>query len=242
MNIGMVAQHLNKASGYELFSEKKTKELLTNLTKTITNTALKQFEDAFDRAYMQNTGGIFNLNRVSHQAIIDFSKKETQSIQHPFGHIDHLNMAAHEASITSADFKAINDYKSAKSYIINEKLRNGSPISIAEAKFINSLEKALNKLFIYEGVVYRSLSEDHIKNIALFEWQHRENALISYKSFTSTSAEVYDESMKYQLVITSKTGRDMRAYNELEQEILFKREARFVVTKREGGTIFLEEV
>jgi hypothetical protein len=43
------------------------------------------------------------------------------------------------------------------------------------------------------------------------------------------------------MIIRSKQGRDMREYNPLEQEILFKRGTVFIVEKREGNTLWLTE-
>ena len=54
--------------------------------------------------------------------------------------------------------------------------------------------------------------------------------------------EVYDSDMDIQLVIQSKTGRDMRGINAIEKEILFKRESRFIVDRKEGNTIWLTEI
>ena len=58
----------------------------------------------------------------------------------------------------------------------------------------------------------------------------------------SASLSVYDESFPVQYVIISKHGRDITAYNQKEQEVLFKRGTKFKVLKVEGNTIYMEEV
>ena len=64
-----------------------------------------------------------------------------------------------------------------------------------------------------------------------------------YHAYTSASSdEPYDPSMEYQFIIRSKHGRDMRKYNPLEREIIFRRGTRFLIKKREGNTIYLEEM
>lgn len=61
-------------------------------------------------------------------------------------------------------------------------------------------------------------------------------------AYTSSSTEVYDKTMDIQMIIQSKRGCDMRKYNELEQEVLFKRGSMFFVEKKEGNTIWLTEI
>ena len=58
----------------------------------------------------------------------------------------------------------------------------------------------------------------------------------------SSSTEVYDPTADIQMIIQSKRGRDMRKYNPMEQEILFRRGTMFFVEKLEGNTLWLIEV
>ena len=44
------------------------------------------------------------------------------------------------------------------------------------------------------------------------------------------------------MIVQSKHGCDMREYNKLEQEILFKRGSLFFVEKRMGHIIWLTEI
>ena len=137
---------------------------------------------------------------------------------------------------------AVYQYKSAKSYQINAALRGEIAVSADLEPVIHSIDNALEKLPIYEGTVYRSMrSEEMLDSVAFFK-MHTPGNVVKYPAYTSSSTEVYDESMDIQLIIRSKRGRDMRVYNSLEQEILFKRGSRFLVEKREGKRIWLKEI
>ena len=118
----------------------------------------------------------------------------------------------------------------------------GEPLSEAEQHWTERLDKALDKLPVYEGTVYRSLSSDMIPDKAAFLAAHEVDAIVTYDAYTSTSTEVYDPDMDIQLVIQSKSGRDMRGINTIEKEILFKRKSRFIVDRKEGDTIWLTEI
>ena len=60
-------------------------------------------------------------------------------------------------------------------------------------------------------------------------------------AYVSSSERVYDESFPIQYVIESKHGKDIRTYNQGEQEVLFKRDSVFYVTRVENNIIYLEE-
>ena len=144
--------------------------------------------------------------------------------------------------LNKRETSALQKYVSAASYSLNDKLRRGESLSEAEQRWTKRLDKALDKLPVYEGTVYRSLSSDMIPDKAAFLAVHEVDAIVTYDAYTSTSTEVYDSDMDIQLVIQSKTGRDMRGINTIEKEILFKRESRFIVDRKEGNTIWLTEI
>ena len=137
---------------------------------------------------------------------------------------------------------AVYQYKSAKSYQINAALRGEIAAPEDMVPVIHSIDNALNKLPVYEGIVYRSMRSEEMLDSATFFKLHTPGNIVKYPAYTSSSTEVYDESMDIQLIIRSKRGRDMRAYNPLEQEILFERGSRFLVEKREGKRIWLKEI
>lgn len=145
------------------------------------------------------------------------------------------------AKLTDDDIYALYNYKSAKSYPLNYKLRENIPLDDSDIEFIKSLDAALEKLPVYKGTVYRSLSTCDLDDADAFRMQHEVGKVVEYAAYTSAGVDVYDDTMDIQLVITSKTGRDMREYNPEESEIVFKRKSRFRVIKIEGGKIYMEE-
>lgn len=144
--------------------------------------------------------------------------------------------------LNEEDAYAVYQYKSAKSYQINAALRGEIAVSEDLEPVIHGIDNALNKLPVYEGIVYRSMRSEEMLDSATFFKLHTPGNIVKYPAYTSSSTEVYDDNMDIQLIIRSKRGRDMRAYNPLEQEILFERGSRFLVEKREGKRIWLEEI
>lgn len=155
-----------------------------------------------------------------------------------------LRMAVSMDDFTYDEMAALSDYVSFRSYVINYKLRRGiktSQLSEDEHVFVRNLDTALLKMDNYSGIVYRSIDID-LMDEEDFNAKHVIGAFVLYDAYTSTSKSVYDENMKYQFVIKSKRGKDISWYNENEKEILFRRGSGFIVTNREGNTIYMEEV
>lgn len=144
--------------------------------------------------------------------------------------------------ITSEDIYYLNQAKSFESYIINEKLRQSEKLTEQENKLIKGIDTAIMKLPDYSGIVYRSVGIQRIADIKKFEKEHQPDNIVRYPSYTSASLDVYDETMEYQFIITSKHGKNMIRYNRAELEVIFKRETRFYITKRIGNTIWMEEI
>ena len=147
-----------------------------------------------------------------------------------------------KVELNEQELGAINAYISSDSYKINEKLRSRAELSIQEKELVNNLDKALQKMPVYQGVVYRSLSSDMIEDIDAFWKKHSNDSIIKYNAFTSTSTSVYDDSMDIQMVIKSKFGRDIRQYNPNESEILFNKDTLFYISEVKGNIIFMEEM
>lgn len=141
-----------------------------------------------------------------------------------------------------AEEAAIYRYVSGESYTLNEKLRSGVPLTSAEQQLADDLQRAILKLPTFEGTVYRSLSSDMVNNLEVFNAAHQPGSSVTYPAFTSTGKTLYDETMDIQLIIKSKTGRDLTGINDAEKEVLLPRGTRFKVIKRVGNTIWLEEI
>ena len=145
-------------------------------------------------------------------------------------------------TLDDKDVYALQEYKTARSYQINDILRSGGRLSSDDAEIVRDIDQALDKLPEYRGPVYRSMDSSMISDIDAFWARYQPLNYVVEDAYTSTSTEVYDEGMDIQMIIQSKHGCDMRPYNDLEQEILFKRDSIFLVTKREGNTLWLTEI
>lgn len=124
---------------------------------------------------------------------------------------------------------AINQYIGPESYKINELLRNNLELNKEQKKVINSLDKTLDKMPIYKGIVTRSLMIDE-SELENFIKQYVVGNTVKYKAYTSsTVGNRYNELSNVELHIKSKSGRDIRNFNKEEQEILFKRNTSFKI-------------
>ena len=149
--------------------------------------------------------------------------------------------AYNDTELTGSEESALNQYISSDAYKINSKLRSGEALTTDDQAFVRQLDSALDKLPAYEGTAYRSLSDFGIDDVGSFIKSYVPGAYIPSPAYTSSSLAVYDDSMPIQYVIKSKTGRNITSYNAREQEILFKRDTTFMVTKVKGNIIYLEE-
>lgn len=134
-------------------------------------------------------------------------------------------------TLTDTDVKAVHDYMSAKSYVINEKLRMGTSLLEDEKQFVNDLNTALNKMPKYEGNLQRSLYFNSNEDVANFMSGHKIGEPITYNEFVSTTkGELYNPEGQVQIFIqNAKNGRDISSINESEQEILYKNGTSFDV-------------
>lgn len=128
---------------------------------------------------------------------------------------------------------AINQYIGPESYKINEILRNNLELTKQQEKIINNLDKVLDKMPNYNGIVQRSLMLDK-NQLKIFFKLHQEGNIIKYKAYTSaTVGNRYNNFSNVELLIKSINGKDIRKYNKEEQEILFKRNTKFKVIRKE---------
>ena len=146
-------------------------------------------------------------------------------------------------------------YKSGGSYLLNTKLREGMELSKQEQAIVDGLDKALEKLPIHKGKVYRNVIFDG------FGDQEARDAFVAgypvgepvlHEAYTSSSTRtdgyVLDGDYVVHMEIESVNGRDVDGYgNNFESEVLFPRDSSFVTDKivyAEDGTptIYLTEV
>ena len=172
------------------------------------------------------------------QLIQGFVSGEKGSVKSAFTKAEERGTIA----LTSEEEYAVSKYVGKDSYIVNESLRSGEPLSSDEQQFVSNLDKALEKVPTYTGTVHRSLSSQAMRDPEGFWNRYIPGQRVVEMAYTSTSTEVYDDTMDIQMIIQCKNGRDLRAYNPNEQEILLQRGTTFLVEKREGNTIWLTEI
>lgn len=151
--------------------------------------------------------------------------------------------------LTDTDQYVLNQYVSFDFYPINEKLRNGTPLTERERNMAEQLDSALQKMPLYKGNLSRSLyfggDGDAIKE-CLNKFPVGEE--ICFKEFLSTTcgAELYNPDGEIQIFIeNSRKGRDITNINSMEMEVLYERKSKFkvinVTEKAEKHWILLRE-
>ena len=158
---------------------------------------------------------------------------------------DKINL---KEELTDRDKKAINDYMSPKSYVVNEKLRNGSALTKEEETFVNNLDSALDKMPKFEGNLIRVLHFNSYEKMKKFLSEHVVKEIKCYGEYISTSkTENYNPKAQIKIYIrNAKKGVDISSINKNEQEVLYKRNSTFRIIKRveKDGVvnILMEEV
>lgn len=141
-----------------------------------------------------------------------------------------------EKELTPDEESAIMRYIGSDSYKINEPLRNGIELTQDQKEWVEVLDRALEKMPVYEGEVTRSLSFQLQGKEALQKFldSYKTGDIKTYKAYTSTTVgDTYNSNGEVQIKIISKTGRDIRKFNEGEQEILFERNKKFKIVRYE---------
>jgi len=141
--------------------------------------------------------------------------------------------------LTREETRSILKYTTSESYQINEKLRNGIPLDAQDVELMRGLDSALEKMPSYKGTVFRSVMPADVDG---FIGGHVPGNLRQFDEYVSSGVHIYDDAMPIQYVIKSKTGADIRVFNEAEGEVLFKRGTWFFVEKIENNTIFMSEI
>lgn len=144
------------------------------------------------------------------------------------------------------EYGALMSYISSDSYKINEKLRTDAKLSDQEKELVHLLDSALSKTKNYKGIVNRSVNFMYDNDIKEFVAKHKVGHEICYNQYLSSTTDlVYNEDAQVQVHILSKHGKDIRKYNQRENEILFKRDAKFYVKNMQKNdnvwSIWLEE-
>lgn len=139
-----------------------------------------------------------------------------------------------ELGLTYDEQRAILNYKSSESYVLNEALREEIPLNKRQLKFRDDLNSALDKITSYQGVVYRNIGFNDQESFDNFISEHKNKDIIKYPYFISASkvTDGYnvetDFTVHYE--IESKSARDVEEYGATEErEVLFKTDTDYAI-------------
>lgn len=146
-----------------------------------------------------------------------------------------------EGSLTLSEEYAVRSYKSGlTSYVLNEKLYSGAELSEGDIHLMAELDKALDKLPIYQGKTYRNLTFYRQGRAArdAFVNMHVPGEFVEYNAYTSSSKDpngyVLEGENVVHIEIDGYSGRYVSASwlgSTTEKEVLYKRGAIFFVNE-----------
>ncbi|WP_420806767.1 ADP-ribosyltransferase [Massilioclostridium coli] len=134
--------------------------------------------------------------------------------------------------LTDDEEYSLKQYVSGKAYIINDKLRNNTPLNDEDEEYIHHLDNALRKMPKYQGNLNRSLLFDYDEDRKEFLKQYQKGKTKTYNEYISMTKDAipYDASGQVQIyVIQSSRGRDISTYNKNELEVLYPRKSSFEI-------------
>jgi len=152
-----------------------------------------------------------------------------------------LANSAKSGILSDAETTAVKRYVSSDSYRLNSALRGEQPLTESLRRFRDNLDAALEKIPVYTGVTYRSVSDFGIPDVGEFLKKYQPGTVIEFPSYLSSGTKVYSPEFPIQYVIYGKTGRDLQQYNPNEFEVLFPRGRKFRIQKVDGSIIYMEE-
>lgn len=144
--------------------------------------------------------------------------------------------------------RAVIDYVGPnKSYILNEKLRNGESLTKEEKEMRDNLDAALKHFPKFEGNILRTMPIGDTDALGVFIDRMRKGrvSFAEYLSFSSKKGYNDEEANVKIYVSNSKKGRNMLHYGKYENEILYERNTKFSVVDMQEADgvwyILLEE-
>lgn len=151
--------------------------------------------------------------------------------------------------LTDLEQGALNKYLSFDSYLINESLRNSTPLTTIQQDIVSGLDAALSKIPTYNGNLSRSLefkTEDAV-NEYLKRFMIDGDVIFKEYISTTSSEQGYNMDGQVQIFIqNTKRGHDLNLYNSNEEEVLYNRGSNFKVLnmakKGDKHYILLEEL
>lgn len=204
-------------------------------------TLLEKLRDVFRSLADRLTGKYKSLARQAERRLeqaLTAAARQAASLQGKAHGATMIETKLSLKSMNEDETAALLQYKSSDSYKVNAKLRDGQRLTEAEQKMVDDLDRALEKLPVHEGTVYRRLSFDMEGQEALdaFLAEHAEGDIVPYEAYTSGSTTQDGYPVQGELTVTqiisSQTGRDMAGIgNNFESEVVFPRGCDFVVER-----------
>lgn len=147
-------------------------------------------------------------------------------------------------SLTTENKHAIKSYVSSISYLINDALRNNYPLTNEQREIVKNLDDALSKIHTYNGILTRSVFFYDQQSINDFIEEYEVDEIVTAKQYLSTTkGSIYNPDAQVQLIIlNSKNGINISAFNHEEDEVLYKRNSKFKVLRRyiKNNVIYIE--
>jgi len=139
-------------------------------------------------------------------------------------------------TFTEHDAEVVNRYIGGEAFVLNEKLRNGIPLTPDEKDWTDRLNLALSKRPDFNGTVHRAISITNRDKLTQFADTHKIGDIVEYPAFTSFSKSTnHNPDANIQLHVRSRTGKDISSINTIEREVLYPTNSRFKVTARRVG-------
>lgn len=147
-------------------------------------------------------------------------------------------------SLTTENKHAIKSYVSSISYLINDALRNNYPLTNEQREIVKNLDDALSKIHTYNGTLTRSVFFYDQQSINDFIEEYEVDEIVTAKQYLSTTkGSIYNPDAQVQLIIlNSKNGINISAFNHEEDKVLYKRNSKFKVLRRyiKNNVIYIE--
>lgn len=171
-----------------------------------------------------------HIDRAEYESWLDFLEKG--------------GTTAEWKSLTTENKHAIKSYVSSISYLINDALRNNYPLTNEQKEIVKNLDDALSKIHTYNGTLTRSVFFYDQQSINDFIEEYEVDEIVTAKQYLSTTkGSIYNPDAQVQLIIlNSKNGINISAFNHEEDEVLYKRNSKFKVLRRyiKNNVIYIE--
>lgn len=177
------------------------------------------------------------------------SKKETvaEEVEENKPDADDVYAVMDGLGLTEEQQSAIMKYKSGESYTLNFLLRAEKELGNHQQRIKDSLNEALQKFPVYNGVVYRNIGFIEKEAFDDFVAEHKEKTSITYPAFTSASKSldgyVVDAPYLVHYEIEGVNGRDVSQIGiTAEKEVLYGTDTtfEFSIIKQTENELFLK--